>query len=275
MIMKIIFVFLFLISFHSRAWSQKIAHLPADKWKGFERINFKIDDHSAYYVKPGKPVPGNQWIWRASFPDWHTEMDSLLLAKGFFVAYISVDDQYGSPYAVSVWNKLYAYLTDSVLLSGKVSLEGVSRGGLYAYNWAKRNPEKVNCIYGEAPVCDFKSWPGGKGRGKGEPSSWKQLLQVYSMTESQALAYKDNPIDNLEALAKCKVPLLHVVSLRDNIVPVDENTDILFKRYAALGGPVILDPATTEPQTLEGHHFLIEHAAWWADFIIMISSNNL
>jgi len=40
---------------------------------------------------------------------------------------------------------------------------GVSRGGLYCYNWASQNPEKVACIYGDAPVCDVKSWPMGEG----------------------------------------------------------------------------------------------------------------
>lgn len=39
----------------------------------------------------------------------------------------------------------------------KVALEGMSRGGLIVYNWAAQNPEKVACIYADAPVMDFKS----------------------------------------------------------------------------------------------------------------------
>jgi sialidase-1 len=66
-------------------------------WKGFEKSDFSISGYKAYYVKPAHALPGNPWVWRASFPDWHTDMDSILLSKGFYIAYISVDDQYGSP----------------------------------------------------------------------------------------------------------------------------------------------------------------------------------
>jgi len=60
----------------------------------------------------------------------------------------------------------------------KPALIGLSRGGLYCYNWAIENPDKVACIYGDAPVCDMKSWPGGKGKGVGSPDSWKQAMEV-------------------------------------------------------------------------------------------------
>ena len=63
----------------------------------------------------------------------------------------------------------YDELTGRHGLAKKTVLEGFSRGGLFAYNWAAANPEKVACIYGDAPVCDFKSWPGGKGRSPGSP----------------------------------------------------------------------------------------------------------
>ena len=49
-------------------------------------------------------------------------------------------------------------------------------------------------IYGDAPVCDFKSWPGGKGKGKGSPPDWAALLPLYGFkTEAEALACRGNP----------------------------------------------------------------------------------
>jgi sialidase-1 len=237
-------------------------------WKGFERVAFKIGKHDAYYVKPTKALEGKPWVWRASFPDWHTDMDSILLTKGFHVVFVQVDDQYGSPYSMQIWDKTYNYLTDSCSFAPKVALEGVSRGGLYVYGWAKRNPDKVACIYNEAPVCDIKSWPGGKGKGAGNKDNWAQLLQVFKMTEAEALAFNDNPIDNLAGLAAFKVPILHVISNSDKIVPNEENTYLLVQRYTALGGPATIYPVTDGPQTLEGHHFPIRKADEWADFIL-------
>ncbi|WPU92264.1 SGNH/GDSL hydrolase family protein [Mucilaginibacter sabulilitoris] len=237
-------------------------------WKGFEKVQVNIDGHDAYYVKPTHPLPGNPWVWRASFPDWHTEIDSILLTKGFYVAFVNVDNQYGSPASLQVWDKFYTYLTGKLAFAPKVALEAVSRGGLYAYGWAKRNPDKVSCIYAETPVCDIKSWPGGKGKGPGDAAAWKELKQIYHFTEDQAIAYNDNPIDNLEGLASFRVPVLHTIGLNDKLAPPDENTYPFEKKYLALGGPMSINPITQGPMELQGHHFKIDRPDYYADFII-------
>jgi len=265
---KNIVAIILLLSCLSITHAQRIVNLKEDTWKGFERINFLIENHHAYYVKPVKPLEGRPWVWRASFPDWHTDMDSILLAKGFYVVYINADNQYGSPYALALWDKLYQYLTDSLSFANKPALEAVSRGALYAYGWAKRNPSTVSCIYAETPVCDIKSWPGGKLKSPGDTACWRQLKEVFSFTEEQAMAYNDNPVDRLEGLASFKVPILHIVGINDQLAPNEENTNVLAKRYLALGGPVSIYPVTTGPQELSGHHFPIEHPGKWADFII-------
>jgi len=237
-------------------------------WKGFEKTTISIDGHSAYYVKPEHALPGNPWVWRASFPDWHPDMDSILLTRGFYVAYVSVDDQYGSPQALQVWDKFYNYLTTKLSFAPKAALEAVSRGGLYAYGWAKRNPDKVSCVYAETPVCDIKSWPGNKEKGLGDTALWTQLKSVYHFTEAQALAYNDNPVDNLEGLASFRVPVLHVIGLNDKWAPPAENTYLFAQRYIAAGGPMSIYPVTIGPQELQGHHFPIDRPAYYADFIV-------
>ncbi|MGA0558398.1 GDSL-type esterase/lipase family protein [Larkinella sp. VNQ87] len=237
------------------------------QWHSFERVDFTLNGIPARYIKPRKPLPGNPWVWRAHFPDWHIEMDSILLERGFHVAYINTNDQYGAPKAMLAWDAFYHHLVSEKGFAPKVALEGVSRGGLYVYGWAKRNPAKVSCLYAEAPVCDFKSWPGSKGKSKGDAKAWQQLLEVYGFTEQQALDYADQPMDKLEGMAAYKIPVLHVISLNDKLVPNDENTFKLVERYQKLGGPTMVYAMSRGMQTLEGHHFPIEHPDWWADFI--------
>ena len=97
------------------------------------------------------------------------------------------------------------------------------------------------CIYGDAPVCDLKSWPGGKGVGKGSPRDWQLALKVYGFeSEQAALAYEKNPVDSLAALAEHRVPLLHVYGDADEVVPWQENTGIIAQRYRELGGSITL-----------------------------------
>ncbi len=245
------------------------AQLPESSkpWKGFEKISFVFQKREAWYIKPEKALPGNPWIWRAHFPDWHTDMDSILVSRGFHVAYINTNDRFASPEAMMVWDDFYHYLTTAKQLAPKVALEGVSRGGLYVYGWAKRNPSRVSVIYAEAPVCDPKSWPGGKGTGTGSAGDWEKWLKIMHQTEDSFAGFRDIPLNDLEGLASFKVPLIHVIGLNDKVVPNAENTYPLIEKYIRLGGPATVYPMTRGEQKLNGHHFPIENPAFFADII--------
>ncbi len=237
-------------------------------WKGFTRCDFTFKQRNARLIIPPEPLPGNPWVWRARFPDWHTEADSILVSGGFHIAYINTDNMFGSPDAVAIWDLFHKHLTGNYRLNKKVALAGVSRGGLFVYNWAKKNPEKVNCIYAEAPVCDFKSWPAGFGTFRGNPETWEKLKAEYGFeSDDEAKAYLNNPIDGLELLAAEKIPVLHMISLEDRIVPPEENSFILINRYLRMGGIATIVPCTRGKQNLEGHHFVIETPQKVADFI--------
>ena len=208
------------------------------QWNGYALNQFNLEGVGCKVVSPKKVALGKPWIWRARFWGHQPGTDVALLEKGWHVVYCEVGNLFGSPKAVARWDAFYAYLVKEHGFAEKVALEGMSRGGLIIYNWAKANPEKVSCIYGDAPVCDFKSWPGGKGKGKGSAGTWKNCLKAYGLTETEAMDFKGNPIDGLAVLAKAKVPLFHVIGESDTVVPVAENSDVIEKRYKKLGGSI-------------------------------------
>ena len=209
-------------------------------WNGYDRYDLVIDGRACLVVVPKQAAPGRPWIWRARFFGHEPQTDLALLARGFHLAYMDVVELFGNRQSVAHWNAFYQYLTQKHGLAKRAALEGMSRGGLYVYNWAIANPEKVACIYADNPVCDFKSWPGGKGKGKGSPADWQRCLKAYGLTEAEAMTFRGNPIDNLGPLAKARVPLLHVCGDADDLVPMEENTSILADRYRKLGGPITL-----------------------------------
>jgi lysophospholipase L1-like esterase len=123
-------------------------------------------------------------------------------------------------------------------LAKKAAMEGMSRGGIYIYNWAMANPGKVACIYADAPVLDLKSWPGGKGKGPGSQTDWEIFKKDYGLTEEQALAFHNSPLDHAAKIAKLGFPMLHVVGDEDEAVPVDENTNLFEQKIKAAGGNI-------------------------------------
>lgn len=231
------------------------------QWHGFRRFDFIYDTRRCTMVVPAQAAPGRPWVWRARFFGHEPQVDLMLLKQGFHLVYMDVAGLFGAPRAVQHWNALYDYLTESIDLNDCVVLEGMSRGGLMVYNWASANPEKVACIYADNPVCDFKSWPAGRGQGKGHAPSWQACLKAYGMTENEALVHASNPLDKLEPLARAVVPILHVCGTGDTVVPVEENSDLVEKRYRQLGGKitVIRKPGVDHhPHSLEDPRPIVE-----------------
>ncbi len=238
-------------------------------WHGFDRYEFPVQGKIASVVTPPQAAPGKPWVWHGEFFGHKPAPDIALLRHGFHIIYLKVPDMLGCPDAVAAWNALYAELTGKYGFAKKAALVGLSRGGLYVYNWAAANPDNVACIYADAAVCDFKSWPGGKGKGKGSPRDWQLVMQRYGFqSEAEALAYDKNPVDNLASLAKAGVPLLHVYGDADESVPWEENTGVVAERYRQLGGSITL---IAKPGV--GHHphglddstpivqFILKHSA--------------
>lgn len=208
------------------------------RWNGFRRIDFKIDGHNALLIVPDQTAPGSPWIWRTEFFGHEPQADIALAKFGWHVGYVDMQDLYGGPLSMEIMDHFHEHATTRLGLSRKPVLEGFSRGGLFAFNWAARRPDQVAGLYVDAPVCDFKSWPGGKGAGPGSAADWQRLLKVYGMDEAKALAWPFNPVDNLAPLAKAGIPIFCVAGAADEVVPVAENIDLVEKRYRELGGAI-------------------------------------
>ncbi len=208
----------------------------AGDWRGFEKRSLKIAGHSGYVVLPKKQAPGNPWYWTTEFHGATILDDLKLLDEGWTLAYFDMSNLYGSPKAIAIMDGIYDELTGKYRLNKKPVLKGISRGGLYAFNFAAAHPDRVAAVYGDAPVCDIKSWPGGKGTGKGSPGDWGRLISSYGFKdENEAMAYTHNPIDNLEILAKAHIPILIIAGDKDKTVPYFENGAVIKERYEKLG----------------------------------------
>jgi pimeloyl-ACP methyl ester carboxylesterase len=169
----------------------------------YDRYTFQLTgvEGAITVIVPKKAAPGKPWIFRADAVNRDAAVDLGLLANGFHVITGPVPYNADGP-SLESWNKVYKLLTDNGL-SRKPVLEGIGGAAGEAYAWAIANPDKVSCIYAENPVLRC------------------------TMTKSQ-------PLDNLAALAKAGVPLMHVCGGLDPML--NDHTRAAEKRYKELGG---------------------------------------
>jgi pimeloyl-ACP methyl ester carboxylesterase len=97
------------------------------------------------------------------------------------------------------------------------------------YNWAVEHAHNLGCIAGIYPVTNLEGWSNFGG---------ERILQAYGMSEAELRERlgKNNPIDRLAPLARAKVPIFHIHGDADKVVPLEQNTLELARRYKALAG---------------------------------------
>lgn len=206
------------------------------QWNGCDRYDFTCMGRDALVVVPKKAAPGRPWIWRPAFFGAFPMVDKVLLEKGFHLAYFDVTHLYASPRSIRLGNEFYRVMTRDFHLSPKVTVEGLSRGGYYTLNWAAANPEKVACLYIDAPVCDITSWPG-----RARESFWQGFLTEWNISDASVdNNFKANAMQLLPALAKAHVPMMCVCGGSDKVVPFNENFKPFFEAYRKAGGIVEL-----------------------------------
>lgn len=217
-------------------WASSVA--TAGEQYGVKRTALAVGKNQGFILQPPKPAGdgARPWVWYAPTIGAHPNKSNewvlkKLLDQGFHVAGVNVGESYGSPAGRAIFSAFHEQVVREYKLEPRARLLAQSRGGLMLYNWAAENPDKVRCIVGIYPVCDLRSYPG-----------LAKAAAAYGMTSAeleQQLA-KHNPIDRLEALAKARVPILHIHGDADPVVPLDKNSQVILDRYTTLGGTMKL-----------------------------------
>jgi len=209
-------------------------------WNGFKQYKFTLTNTKApcKLVIPHTARQGQPWILRARFWGHQPELDLALLDRGYHLAYCDVTALFGNKKAIARYAELHTLLTEKFSLNPKVTLEGMSRGGLIVLNYAAAYPQNIAAIYGDNPVCNFNSWPGGE-TGRFSKNDWKKCLSAYNITEAEAATYPQitDPAFS-KKLAPSQIPIALVLGAVDNVVPISENGAALATQYAKAGGPI-------------------------------------
>ncbi|MBP6506084.1 MAG: alpha/beta hydrolase [Opitutaceae bacterium] len=230
-------------------------------WRGWKRLDFVVAGRPALLICPKEPAAGNPWIWRTEFFGHFPQADLALVALGWHVGYMNASDMYGSPPAMALFDAYYRRVTKDYGLAARMVLEGFSRGGLYAFNFAADYPERVAVLYLDAPGLDIRIWPGPRH------PLWAECLACYGLTPEQVATAKVSPLDRIEPVVRAGIPIFGVSGDADEAVDVQKNLGLLEQRYRAAGGliEVVIKPGGKHhPHSLEDPapivNFILQHA---------------
>ena len=143
-----------------------------------------------------------------------------------------------------------SFVSERYGLREKCALVGMSCGGAHALTFAGLYPEKAACLYLDAPVVSYLSYPGRFGDPECE-SVWENefVLAYPGVRRMDLLSFGNHPISRVQTLIDRKIPVLLVYGTQDATVPYDENGRLLEEAYE--GYPGLL---TVLPCALRGHH---------------------
>ncbi|MDF2193564.1 GDSL-type esterase/lipase family protein [Paraflavitalea sp. CAU 1676] len=218
------------------------SHLPEQRkissFHGYPCADFSYARRGCKVVKPKWTARNKPWVWRARFWGHEPQADIALLERGFHIVYCDVAELLGNTEAINTWNSFYDLLTKAGL-ARRTILEGMSRGGVYAFNWAAANPKRVAGVYVDNPVLDLTSWPGGLGRYAAWPKEKELFKADYGLKSDEEMkAFKGSPIDKVKQIVKGHYPIFILCADADEAVAPEENTILFEQKVKAVKGDI-------------------------------------
>ena len=205
-------------------------------WNGFERIDFLFEGRPAILVFPKDENKCNKWMLKTEYFDAFPQFEIDMVSRGWHLAFIANKTRWCLDEDLDLKARFADFLKEEFGLYEKCVPVGMSCGGLIGTKFAAKYPQKVSCLYIDAPVLNLLSCPADFGIGKG--GLFEEFTQATGITKSQLICYREHPIDKMHILLENGLPIILVAGDSDSIVPYCENGAILEKFYKENGGEI-------------------------------------
>lgn len=207
------------------------------RWKGYRCKNLQFEDHNAIIVYPKEGTANGYLAVKTEY--WEAFQEAIeipLLENGFHLCYIKNDNRFGTDEDLDRKARFIRFVQAECGLTSKCIPVGMSCGGMIAIKLAARYPELIKCMYLDAPVVNYMSWPCGFGIGNSGSGDYSEILNALGLQSiSQLIACRDMPLDRLPALVENKIPVVMVSGDSDQTVPYCENGVFLENAYKEAG----------------------------------------
>lgn len=212
--------------------------IQKSSWNGFERWDFIFEGKQAILVVPAHPDEKKRWLLKTeyfgAFPDFEIEM----LKRGFYLAHVENTTRWCLPEDTDRQAAFAGFLHKEFGLNQKCMPVGMSCGGMQAVYLAAKYPKVVAAVYADAPVMNLLSCPCGVGAaGSG---MYDEFVKSTTLTVSQLINDRHQPIDYAENIIRSKIPIFLVCGDSDTIVPFEENGKALYEKMKSENADITL-----------------------------------
>jgi lysophospholipase L1-like esterase/pimeloyl-ACP methyl ester carboxylesterase len=249
-------------------------HVPIQQssFYGYACADFIYNGRACKIAKPKIAAKGHPWLWRARFWGHEPQTDIALLQQGFHIVYCDVAEMLGNSEAIADWDNYYRLLRKAGL-GKKAVFEGMSRGGVYVFNWAAVNPDKVACVYVDNPLLNFPAWAAQfTHKSDVKDAMFLAFKKDFNLvSDEDVLNFKGSPVDKVKQIVKGKYPILILCADEDEAVSPRENTLLFEQKVKELNGNITV----IHKPGFKHHPHSLPNPAPIVDFILKATGYNI
>ncbi len=206
-------------------------------WNGFKRIDFEFEGKEAILIFPENPDKNKNWLIKTEYFDAFPAFEIEMVKRGWHLAFLKNTTRWCLDSDLDLKKQFADFLASEYGLNNKCVPVGMSCGGLIGVKFAAKYPEYVKALYLDAPVMNFLSCPAGIG--KAGSDLMQEFMEETGMDIVSLINYRENPVDKMHILLENNIPVIVVYGKIDNIVPYDENGEMLEKYYRKNNGNIV------------------------------------
>ena len=209
------------------------------EYPGFRSEDFLFEGHAATIVFPEEGKANGGLAVKTEYQEHFLEAAELpLLRLGYHVCFLKNDNRFGQPEDLDRKARFVRHLQEKYGLRKKCVPIGFSCGGMIGIYFAERYPELVSCLYIDAPVVNFMSWPCHFGQENLKPGLDEILPALGLKNLAELMAYRKMPLDKIPSLIEKRIPLVMASGDSDTTVPYHENGIFVERAYKDAGLPI-------------------------------------
>lgn len=203
--------------------------MNTELWHGFEINRFTFEDRDALIVFPKTSERKQAFLLKTEYWDAFPDIEIRLVEQGFCLTYIKNKTRFATKEDCDIKARFVEYISKTYALAPRCIPVGMSCGGAHAVNFAGFYPRLIECMYIDAPVLNFCSFP---GRPEFEKIWENEFTKAYEgISHYKLLSFDNHPISKADILIENKIPVLMVYGTEDNTVYYAENGALLEEAY--------------------------------------------